>query len=164
MTAAVVASQNPKRLRGLVLADPTFLMPQRQHEVHESDVADQHRRILNQPKEALLAEMRARHSSRSCEVIELFTQARFQTSIRAFEVLMPPNPDYMQLIKSLDVPSLLIVGDVGSVVSPVMATELAGLNQRLEVIQIKEAGHEVPYDQPERFSAVVQTFLRSVST
>ena len=45
MTAAVVASQNPKRLKGLVLADPTFLTPQRQREVYESDVADQHRRV-----------------------------------------------------------------------------------------------------------------------
>lgn len=162
MTAAVVASQNPKRLRGVVLADPTFLTPQRQREVHESDVADQHRRILNRSKEDFLAEMRGRHSRRSREVIELFAQARFQTSIRAFEVLTPPNPDYRQLIHSLAVPSLLVVGDVGSVVFPEVAAELAGLNQRLEVVQIKEAGHGIPYDQPDRFSAVVQTFLRSL--
>jgi len=44
-----------------------------------------------------------------------------------------------------------------------MASELARLNQCLEVIQILEAGHAVPYDQPERFSAVVQTFLRSMT-
>ena len=163
MTAAVVASRNPKRLRGLVLADPTFLTPQRQREVHESDVADQHRRILNRPRQNLLAEMQGRHSRRSREIIELFAQARFQTSIRAFEVLTPPNPDYMQLINTLDVQSLLVVGDVGSVVTVEMAAELARLNQRLEVVQIAEAGHAVPYDQPERFSAVVQTFLRSLS-
>lgn len=163
MTAAVVASWNPKRLRGLILADPTFLTPQRQREVHESDVADQHRRILNRSKEDFLAETRVRQSRRSCEVVELFAEARFQTSIRAFEVLTPPNPDYMQLINTLDVPSLLVVGDDGSVVSPEVATKLAGLNQHLKVIQIAEAGHGVPYDQPERFSAVVQTFLRSVS-
>lgn len=162
MTAAVVASRNPKRLRGLILADPTFLTPQHQLEVHESDVADQHRRILNQPREDLLAEMQVRHSHRSPEVIELFAQARFQTSIRVFEVLTPPNPDYVQLINTLDVPSLLVIGDVGSVVSPEMAAELVKHNHRLGVVQIAEAGHAVPYDQPERFSAVVQTFLRSV--
>jgi pimeloyl-ACP methyl ester carboxylesterase len=163
MTAAVVASRNPKRLRGLVLADPTFLTPQRQREVHESDVADQHRRMLNQPKEDLLAQIQARHNRRTLEVIKLFAQARFQTSIRAFEVLTPPNPDYLQLINTLDVPSLLVIGDVGSVVSTEIAAELATLNHRLEVVQIAEAGHGVPYDQPERFSAVIQTFLRSVS-
>ena len=155
MTAAVVASRNSKRLRGLILADPTFLTPQRQCEVHKSDVAKQHRRILNRPMEALLAEMRIRHSRRSREVIKLFAQARFQTSMHAFEVLTPPNPDYAQLIKTLDVPSLIVIGDVGSVVSPEMAAELARLNPRLEVVQIAEAGHGVPYDQPEHFSAVV---------
>jgi pimeloyl-ACP methyl ester carboxylesterase len=110
-----------------------------------------------------LAEILVRHSRRSREIIELFAQARFQTSIRAFEVLTPPNPNYEQLINTLDVPSLLVIGDVGTVVSPEVAAELAGLNQRLEVVQIAEAGHAVPYDQPERFSAVVQTFLRSLS-
>lgn len=162
MTAAVVASQNPTLLRGLVLADPTFLTPQRQREVHESDVADQHRRILNRPKKEYLAEIRGRQSRRSQEIIELFAQARFETSIQAFEILTPPNPDYVQLIKAINVPSLLVVGDVEPVVSPEMAADLAGLNQRLEIVQIAEAGHGVPYDQPERFSTVVQTFLRSL--
>lgn len=162
MTAAVVASQYPKRLRGLVLVDPTFLTPQRQREVYESDVADQHRQILNRPRQDLLTEIQDRHSRRSREIIELFVQARFQTSIRAFEVLKPPNPDYMQLITTLDMPSLLVVGDVGSVVNLEMAEQLARLNQHLKVVQIEKAGHGVPYDQPERFSAVVQTFLRSV--
>ena len=162
MTAAVVASRNPKRLRGLVLADPTFLTPQCQREVYESDVADQHRRILNRPRQDLLAEMQARHSQRSSEIVELFAQARFQTSIRAFEVLTPPNPDYMQLITTLDVSSLLVIGDVGAVVTLEMAEQLAGLNQHLKVVQIEKAGHGAPYDQPERFSVVVQTFLRSV--
>ena len=69
----------------------------------------------------------------------------------------------MQLIKTLDVPTLLVIGDVGSVVTLKMAAKLARLNHRLEVVQIEEAGHGIPYDQPERFSAVVQTFLQSVT-
>jgi pimeloyl-ACP methyl ester carboxylesterase len=163
MTAAMVANQSPKRLRGLILVDPPFLTPERQREVFESDVANQHRRILSRPRQDLLADMLGRHSSRSREIIELLVQARFQTSMHTFEVLTPPNPDYMQLINTLDVPSLLVIGDTGSVVSPKMAAELAGLNHRLKVVQIKEAGHGVPYDQPERLSVVVQTFLRSAS-
>jgi pimeloyl-ACP methyl ester carboxylesterase len=163
MTTAVVASQNLNRLKGLVLADPTFLTPLRQREVYESDVADQHARVLNRPREELLAEMQARPRRRSYEIINLLTQARFQTSIGALEVLKPPNPDYTQLIKLIHVPGLLVVGDVGSVVSYEMAIELALLNKNLQVAQIKEAGHGIPYDQPERFSAVVQTFLRSLS-
>ncbi len=163
MTASVVASLNPKRLRGLILADPTFLNPQRQREVCESDVAEQHRRVISRPKEELVAEMQGRSNRRSNEVIELFVQARFQTSMHAFDILTPPNPDYKQLINTLKVPTLLIIGDVGAVVTPEMATELSILNHHLEVIQIEGAGHSVPYDQPDRFSVAVQTFLRSLS-
>lgn len=158
----MIASRNPKQLRGLVLADPTFLTLQRQHEFHRSDIAEQHRRILNRSKEDFLAEMQIRRPYRSREIIKLFSQARFQTSIHAFEILTPPNPDYMQLINTLDVPSLLIISDEGSVVSPEVAAELARLNLRLEVVQILEVGHGVPHDQPECFSTVVQIFLRSV--
>lgn len=107
MTAAVVANLLPKRLRALILADPTFLTPERQHEVQESDVAEQHRRVLAQSKEDYLAEARARHKHRPLETIELFAQARFQTSIHAFEILTPPNPDYTQLISNLIYPAFL---------------------------------------------------------
>ena len=160
MTAAIAATQNPKLMRRLILADPTFLTPQRQQEVYESDVAAQHHRILNGSREDFLTELRSRHCHRSPELIELFVQARFQTSIHAFDILTPPNPDYTQLICTLTTPSLLIIGGVKGVVSPVVAAELARLNQRLEVVQIEEAGHGIPYDQPERFSTVVKTFLR----
>lgn len=162
MTAAVVASQNPDLLRGLILADPTFLTPQRQREVYESDVADQHRRILKRTEEDFLAELRIKRSRRLPEIIELLAQARFQTSIHAFEILRPPNPDYRTLISALDLPSLLVIGDVGSVVSPEMASELVEFNRHLGVVQIAEAGHGLHYDQPERFSTAVQTFLPSV--
>lgn len=162
MTAAVIASRSSKSLQGLVLADPTFLTPQRQREVHESDVVDQHRRILNRSREEYLAEIMGRPSRRPPELIELFAQARFQTCIHAFEILTPPNPDYVQLINTINVPSLLVIGDTEPVVSTKVAAELAGLNQCLKVVQIAKAGHSVPYDQPECFSAVVKTFLRSL--
>ncbi|MES2212498.1 MAG: alpha/beta hydrolase [Pseudomonadota bacterium] len=162
MTAAVAANQSPKLLRGLVLADPTFLTPQVQQEVYESDVAAQHRRVLSQSREEFLAGILIRHNHRPRELIELFAEARFQTSIHAFEILTPPNPDYMQLIKTLNVPSLLVIGDVGTVVSPDIASELARLNQRLAVVQIAEAGHAVPFDQPEHFATHVKAFLNTL--
>jgi N-formylmaleamate deformylase len=164
MTSAVVASQNSMQLRGVILVDPTFLTPQRQREVHESDVASEHCQILNQPREGFLAEMRIKRSHRSRELIELIAQARYQTSINAFEVLVPTNLDYMQLIKTLDIPSLLVIGGVGAIISPEEAAELTKINQHLEIVQIAEAGHGIPYDQPERLAAVVKDFLCLLST
>lgn len=163
MTAALVASQESKSLRGLVLVDPTFLTPERQREVYESDVVAQHYQILKRSKKDLFDEIQLRQSHRTHELIDLLLQARFQTSIHAFDILTPPNPDYMDLIKTLDIPTLLVIGGDGAIISPMMADELARLNRCIEILQIAEAGHGIPYDQPDRFSSVVKYFLRSVN-
>jgi pimeloyl-ACP methyl ester carboxylesterase len=161
MTAAVLASRKPNLLRGLILADPTFLSPKLQREVRNSDVADQHRKVLKMPLDEVLAEARARHSNRSLETLELFARARLQTSMAAFDVLTPPNPDYKQLVSKIDIPSLLLFGDKG-VVSSAVAEELQRLNPRFQAEQIREAGHALHLDQPDRFVAIVRTFLRSI--
>jgi N-formylmaleamate deformylase len=162
MTAAVVASQMATPIRGVILADPTFLSSQRQREVHESDVVEQHRRLLSLNKGDVLAQLRMRHPGRSSEVIELLAEARLQTRIHAFDVLTPPNPEYDKLVSAINVPILLVIRDKG-VVSLKTAQELQNLNPRLRVEQIQDVGHALPYDQPGCFEAVVTSFLRSLA-
>jgi N-formylmaleamate deformylase len=162
MTAAVVASRIGEAIGGVILVDPTFLSPERQREVFESDVAEQHRRLLSRDRSELSAELRARHPRRSPELVELLVAARVQTRMSAFDVLAPPNPEYRQLVSTIGVPILLAVGD-SPVVSLETARELQLLNPRLRVEQIEGAGHGVPFDQPERLAAVVRSFLRSVA-
>lgn len=159
MTAAVVASQAGAAIRGVILADPTFLSPERQRWVHESDVIEQHRRLLCSNRDDVLAQLRLRHPHRSSELVELITDARLQTQMSAFGVLTPPNPDYRQLVSSICVPILLVIGDKG-VVSVETAQELQNLNPHFCYEQIPDAGHGLPYDQPDRFAAVVRSFLR----
>lgn len=162
MTAAVVASQLATALRGVILADPTFLSSQRQREVHESDVVEQHLRLLSSSKNDVMAQLRLRHPHRSSEFIELLAEARLQTRIHAFDVLTPPNPESRELVSGIAVPILLVVADNG-VVPLEMARELQILNPRLRVEQLRDVGLGLPYDQPDRFEAVVRSFLRSVA-
>jgi len=164
LIAAVVASRNPKLLRGLILADPTFLSPKVQREIRDSDVADQHRRYLTMSLDDVVAEARSRHPDRSLDTIELIARARLQTSMGAFDVLTPPNPNYMQVVSAIEIPGLLVIGGSAGVVSPEVAADLQRLNPRLQVEQIPEVGHGLHYDQPERFAAVVKSFLRSIGT
>jgi len=163
LTAAVVASRLGTAIRGVILADPTFLSLERQREVHASDVVEQQRRLLSLGEGEALAQTRVRHAHRRPEIVELVTAARLNTRIVAFDILTPPNPDYRQLVNTICVPMLLVIGD-NPVVSVEMARELQKLNPRLRVEQIQNAGHGLPYDQPERFAAVVRAFLRSVAT
>ena len=162
MTAAVVASRGAGIIRGLILVDPTFLSPERQREVHESDVADQHRRALGLQKSELVAQARARHPHRSPEIIELQAEARLKTRMGAFDVLTPPNPEYRDVVSAIDVPSLLVIGD-SPVVTTEMATELRSLNPRVRIEQVQDAGHGLPFEQPERLGEVVVSFLRELA-
>jgi N-formylmaleamate deformylase len=160
MTAAVVASRSAGRLRAVVLVDPTFLSPERQREVHASDVAEQHRKLLGFQKSDLVAQARARSSHRSQELIELQAEARLKTSLHAFDVLTPPNPAYRDVVRAIDVPTLLVIGDSNPVVPFEMATELRGINPRIRIEQVRDAGHGLPFDQPERLGAVIAAFLQ----
>jgi pimeloyl-ACP methyl ester carboxylesterase len=161
MTAAVVASRVGAAIRGVILADPTFLSPERQREVYDSDVVAQHRRLLSLSKGEVLAEARRRHPQRSSELVELITAARLQTHISAFDVLTPPNPAYREVVSAMCVPVLLVIGDHG-IVSLEMARELQTLNHRLRYERIPDVGHGLPHDQPDGFAAVVRSFLQSV--
>ncbi|UDY24403.1 alpha/beta fold hydrolase [Nocardioides sp. Kera G14] len=156
MTAALTATQIGRLLRGLVLIDPTFLSSERQLEVYESDVAEQHSHALNLGKSALLEDALTRHTHRSREVVELQVEARLNTSPAALDILRPPNPPYRELVSALEVPTLLVIGDK-PVVTPDMATELCKLNPRLRVDQIDDAGHGLPFDQPERLAQTILT-------
>jgi N-formylmaleamate deformylase len=162
MTAAVVASRGAGIIGGLILVDPTFLSPERQQEVRDSDVADQHRRALGLQKSDLVAHARARHPHRSPAIIELQVGARLQTRMCAFDVLTAPNLEYRQVVNAIDVPTLLVIGD-SSVVTLEMAEELRSLNPRVRLEQVQNAGHGLPFEQPERLGEVVVWFLRELA-
>ena len=161
MTAAMVASQLGSALRGVILVDPTFITPEWQREVHESNVVEQHRQLLGSNKSEVLAQLLLRHPNRSSELVEFVATARLQTQLNSFEVLIPPNPEYRDLLRDICVPVLLIIGDKG-VVSLETAEELRNLNQCLRYELMPDAGHGLPYDQPERLAAVIKSFLKSL--
>jgi pimeloyl-ACP methyl ester carboxylesterase len=162
MTAAVVASRGAEILRGLILIDPTFLSPARQREVWASEVAAQHRAALELPRADLVAQARARHPGRALELIDLQAEARLNTCIAALDVLTPPSPDYRELVRAIEVPTLLVIGD-RPVVTLDTATALRDLNPRVRVAQVEDAGHGVPFDQPARLGALVGAFLRALA-
>jgi N-formylmaleamate deformylase len=158
MTAAVVASEHKSDIRAVVLIDPTFISPAWQQEVYESNVAKEHQQMLQMTREDLLAQSRLRNPARSEDIIKHLVDARLHTSLSAFDVLIPPNPDWRELMRHIDVPMLLVAGDRG-VVSLETVRELQRINPSLRYELVPEAGHGLPYDKPEQLSAVVSAFL-----
>ncbi len=159
MTAAVVAQRCGRNLRGLVLVDPTFISPDLQQQVWESDIADQHRRALRLSQSELAADALDRHPHRSAEILGLQAEARLNTSLSAFGVLAPPNPDFRAVVRAIDAPTLLVIGD-SPVVSLELAVELSHINPLVSVEQVSNADHGLPFDQPERLAQSIASYLR----
>lgn len=85
----------------------------------------------------------------------------YRRRLAAVDILRPPNPPYRQLISALDLPTLLVIGD-NPVVTLDMAAELREPNPCLRVDQIDDAGHGLPFDQPERLAQSVLAFARDL--
>ncbi|MDH6233169.1 N-formylmaleamate deformylase [Mesorhizobium soli] len=162
MTAALVASELGSATKAVVLIDPTFISPEWQREVYESNVAAEHQQLLQSTRDDLLTQARLRSPNRSAEMIEYMVDARLHTSLSAFEVLTPPNPDWRKLMQNIGAPILLLIGDRG-IVSLETACELQGINPPLRYELIPDAGHGLPYDEPEKLGAAVSAFLAEVA-
>ena len=158
MTAALTASRWPYLCSRLILEDPTFLSVERQRQVWDSDIMEKHRQILHSPLADIAAHIRQRHPQRREELIRQLAEARLQTCCAALHVLMPPNPDYKQLMRKIDMSCLLLFGDAG-VISWSVAQELQHMNHKLKVQQIAAAGHGLHFDQVERFVQAVESFI-----
>ena len=160
LTAALVASRMGHRLRCLVLADPTFLTPERQREVYDSDVAGQHAQAVSRGRAALVEEALARPTRRSAELVELQVEARLNTSSAAIDILRPPNPPYLELVSTIAIPTLLVIGDK-TIVTVDMATELREHNPNLQIARIDDAGHGLPFDHPEQLAQSILDFVHA---
>lgn len=162
MTACLVASEIGQAVRALVLVEPTFLSPKRQKEVFESGVGDDHSGQLSVARDDLIARARRRSRHRPEQIIESLVDARLATYPAAVEVLTPPNPDWRELMRSIRVPSLLVIGESG-IVSRETAAELQALNPMLRFEVVPNVGHGLPYDEPEQLGAVISAFLADVT-
>ena len=162
VTAALVAGRGRVSLSGVVLVDPTFLSSTRQAEVRGSDVAAQHAASLRLTDSEGIADARARHPRRTREVVELLWRARRATQRAAFDVLVPPAPDYRELVGALRVPTLLVVGDTEPVVEPGVLDEICRLRPEMRVERVADAGHGVGFDQPDRLATLVRAFLAAL--
>lgn len=78
----------------------------------------------------------------------------------AGKILFPiPNRRLSKRLYRLTAPTLVIWGKSDKLIPPVYADRFKTLIPQAEVVQIAEAGHMVPYEQPEAFVSVVTRFL-----
>lgn len=159
MTAAMVASRLGLAIGGIVLADPTFIHTEGQGEHYARAMAAQQLQILRRSKESVMAAARVKHPHLAAEMVANLVESRLQTSLSAFEVLVPPHPEFKELVRNIYVPTLLVLGGEGMVTTQ-DADALHTLHPGLQYKLIEDAGHGLMYDKPVRLALAVDVFLR----
>ncbi len=163
MTAAMVASRLGFAIEGIVLAEPNFISPEWQYQLDDREAVKQHRQLLRASKADLFTEAKLKNRYRSSELVEHLVQAKFRTNPRAFDVLVPPHPEFDELVRNIYVPTLLLLGNEG-IVSTESARALHALNPDLQYQLITDAGHELPYDAPDRLATAIHAFCKPAVT
>jgi pimeloyl-ACP methyl ester carboxylesterase len=78
----------------------------------------------------------------------------------AGKILFPiPNRRLSKRLYRLTAPTLVVWGKSDKLIPPVYADRFKALIPQAELVQIAEAGHMVPYEQPEAFVSAVTRFL-----
>lgn len=159
MTATLVANRLGSAVRGIMLADPTFLSLEWQNEAYMQTVVEHHLKMLKSSKEELFKQAKAKHRYRASVIIEHLIEAKLQTSINAFDVLIPPNPEFDELIRNIYIPTLLISGSEG-IVSAQTVQALQVINPDIEYKLLPDVGYGLPYDEPKRLATIIDAFLK----
>lgn len=164
--AAATAARAASVLGGLILVDPPLSGPGRAPypttlEVFRSQLA-QARRGTDADEVALSwprwsrreQELRARWLSSCCEAAIVRTHESFESE------------NFFDYWSRLEGPSTLIYGSESLVVTAAGAAELAAANPDAELVEVKDAGHMVFWDQPQASLAVLRDLVgeRRVST
>jgi pimeloyl-ACP methyl ester carboxylesterase len=80
-------------------------------------------------------------------------------AIRSAVLRMMHRPDSTTLAESLDLPTLVIVGEEDTPTPPAEAEKLANAIRGAELVVLPRAGHLSNLEQPEAFNAAVERFL-----
>ena len=94
------------------------------------------------------------------EALKTFYIANSRRLAMAGKILFPvPNRRVSKRLYRLSAPTLVLWGEGDKMIPPVYATRWAELIPQAKVVRIADAGHMLPYEQPEAFVASLVAFL-----
>lgn len=98
------------------------------------------------------------------EIIEQTKQvirSTHPTTIAAASRAMAARPDVTDRLPSIDLPTLIIVGEHDAISPPSEMHEIADALPHATFVEIKDAGHMAPLERPEPVNAAIENFLNT---
>jgi 3-oxoadipate enol-lactonase len=161
------ARKYPQRLRGLVLCDTRAEADSDEARVKRGELiefAQTHttREVAERMLTSLLGETtRREHPGVAEEVLRIATPQPRETVIAALQALRD-RADARPFLASIQVPSLVIVGEEDTLTPPAVAQSMASQLPQAEYVVVPRAGHLSNLEQPEQFTTALEAFLKKI--
>jgi N-formylmaleamate deformylase len=165
-TASWVAANHAELVDRVALEDPPWrgdwvdAAPEERAQMAESwrtNLAEHKTHRL----EELVEICRARSPHWDEEDLMGWAEGKVAVDLRAVANVSAARPPWQEIVSRIACPTLLITGDParGALVTPEVAREAARINQRIEILNLADAGHSVRRDRFAEYVAGVRAFL-----
>ena len=167
--ATAVAGLYPGRVRAAVLEDPAWFASRMSAEGGEETVRRWQSDLLHQQsleKPALIAECHRDNPGWHADELAAWADAKYQMSAAALGcILSEVRGGWQEHVRRAECPLLLVTAEParGSIITPAMVAEAAGLWKQGREAHIAGAGHCIHRDQLAATMAAVTQFLDEVS-
>ncbi len=166
-TAASVAATYPELVGVALLEDPPWFekIPQAGGEEDSEESAHPWQWLLDlweKPEAEIAAEGRRAHSPAWAEIeFDPWAASKLQLDRNIFQSMAHPAP-WTEVVPGIKCPTLLITAEpeLGGLVNPQTAQQIANGWPLVQVVQIKGAGHNIRREQFDAYMETVTKFLR----
>jgi pimeloyl-ACP methyl ester carboxylesterase len=167
VTAATTAAAYPNLVGAVILEDPPFNAgtdghaggdPQAAADAwREQIVANKSRRV-----DELMALAQSQNPLWDEADLDQWAKAKQEVSPNVVQVITDPTEPWREVLARIVCPVLLITGDpqLGAVISPELAQQIAARYKNVSVIQIPGAGHSIHREQLRPYLSAVAGFLK----
>lgn len=167
--SAVLAARQPDAVRALVLIDPPWFDASAGAAFAMRIDGDNPnwqwvKAIPGKTLAQYMAETRVQYPQWSDVIVESWCEGKKLLDQNVLDTTLLPAISTRSIVEAIRCPTLLLTADpeLGGIVTPALANEIAELNSHFKVVRIRDAGHHLNFTQPEAYLSAVQSFLSSL--
>jgi 3-oxoadipate enol-lactonase len=159
--ALAISRKHPERLAGLLLADTraTADAPEGRA-AREAAIATVAAKGVGPYAEEFVPKLLAPANAKGREVMVALAALQSPTGIAGALAAMRDRPDGTKALKKIQVPTLVVVGALDTLIPPAESKKLAAAIPGAELIEIPNAGHLSSVDAPDPFANAIEQLLR----
>jgi N-formylmaleamate deformylase len=162
--AAIVAADHPDLVSYLALEDPPWGTGWGDWESMTAELAQWFLDMKKKSRGELESGCKADHPDWSDAIIDAWVESSVQVNPRVIQEYQQPEMDWQDIASRIQCPTLLVSSDLERepLLTEENVTEIVRHFVNIRKVRIPGTGHMIHFDNPEKFSDVMRSFLRTM--